>query len=76
MALSPVRLKPRKVSSKNSHPDHNTNERCDFEFSDIKPGNYAIAVIHDENRNGELDTHVWHLAEGYGFGGQVTMPVF
>jgi uncharacterized protein (DUF2141 family) len=27
----------------------------DFEFSDIKPGKYAIAVIHDENCNGELD---------------------
>jgi uncharacterized protein (DUF2141 family) len=40
-------------------------ERCDFEFSDIKPGNYAIAVIHDENRN-ELDTNMFGK-EGYGF---------
>jgi uncharacterized protein (DUF2141 family) len=32
-----------------------------FEFSDIKPGNYAIAVIHDENRNGELDTNMFGI---------------
>lgn len=39
-----------------------------FEFSDIKPGKYAIAVIHDENRNGELDTNLLGMPkEGYGF---------
>ncbi len=39
-----------------------------FEFSDIKPGNYAIAVIHDENHNGELDTNWLGIPkEGYGF---------
>jgi uncharacterized protein (DUF2141 family) len=47
-----------------------------FEFSDIKPGKYAIAVIHDENLNGELDTNLFGLpTEGYGFssGAEVTM---
>jgi uncharacterized protein (DUF2141 family) len=47
-----------------------------FEFSDIKPGKYAIAVIHDENRNGELDTNMFGIPkEGYGFssGAKVTM---
>ena len=29
--------------------------RCDFE--DIPPGRYAMAVIHDENMNGKLDTN-------------------
>jgi uncharacterized protein (DUF2141 family) len=39
-----------------------------FEFSDILPGKYAIAVIHDENRNGELDTNFFGIPkEGYGF---------
>ena len=40
--------------------------RCDFE--DIPPGRYALAVIHDENMNGKLDTN-WRGAptEGYGF---------
>jgi uncharacterized protein (DUF2141 family) len=47
-----------------------------FEFSDIKPGKYAIAVIHDENYNGELDTNFLGIpTEGYGFssGAKVTM---
>jgi uncharacterized protein (DUF2141 family) len=39
-----------------------------FEFSDIKAGTYAIVVIHDENRNGELDTNFLGIpTEGYGF---------
>lgn len=47
-----------------------------FEFSDIKPGKYAIVVIHDENRNGELDTNLFGIpTEGHGFssGAEVTM---
>ena len=37
-------------------------------FSDIQPGTYAIAVIHDENMNGELDTNwIGVPTEGYGF---------
>ena len=37
-------------------------------FSDIPPGTYAIAVIHDENMNGELDTNWLGVpTEGYGF---------
>ena len=40
--------------------------RCDFE--DIPAGTYAIAVIHDENLNGELDTNMFGIpTEGYGF---------
>lgn len=43
-----------------------THARCDFE--DIPPGRYAIAVIHDENMNGKLDTDwVGIPTEGYGF---------
>lgn len=45
-----------------------TGKDASFEFSDIKPGNYAIAVIHDENLNGELDTNLFGAPkEGYGF---------
>jgi uncharacterized protein (DUF2141 family) len=34
----------------------------------IKPGKYAIAVIHDENCNGKLDTNMFGIPkEGYGF---------
>ena len=40
--------------------------RCDFE--DIPPGTYALAVIHDENMNGKLDTNALGIPqEGYGF---------
>ena len=43
-----------------------TQARCDFE--DIPPGTYAIAVIHDENMDGKLDTNVFGIpTEGYGF---------
>lgn len=40
--------------------------RCDFE--DIAPGTYALAVIHDENMSGKLDTNRLGVpTEGYGF---------
>jgi uncharacterized protein (DUF2141 family) len=43
-----------------------TQARCDFE--DIPAGTYAIAVIHDENMNGKLDTNrIGIPTEGYGF---------
>lgn len=43
-----------------------TQARCDF--LDIPPGTYALAVIHDENMNGELDTNWLGIPEeGYGF---------
>ena len=43
-----------------------TKATCDF--ADIAPGTYALAVIHDENRDGELGTN-WtgKPKEGYGF---------
>ena len=44
--------------------------RCDFE--DIPPGTYAIAVVHDENMNGKLDTNFLGIpTEGYGFSNDV-----
>lgn len=40
--------------------------RCDFEA--IPPGTYALAVIHDENMNGKLDSNFLGVPkEGYGF---------
>ena len=36
-------------------------------FSAVAPGRYAIAVFHDENRNGKLDTFMGIPKEGYGF---------
>ena len=47
-----------------------TQARCDFE--DIAPGTYALAVIHDENMNGRLDTNWLGIPkEGYGFSNDV-----
>ena len=44
----------------------NTQARCDFE--DTPPGTYALAVIHDENMDGKLDTNWLGVpTEGYGF---------
>lgn len=45
--------------------------RSDFE--DIPPGTYAIAVVHDENMNGELDVNWLGVpSEGYGFSNDAT----
>jgi uncharacterized protein (DUF2141 family) len=38
-------------------------------FEELKPGAYAIGVIHDENENGELDSNmIGILREGFAFG--------
>lgn len=43
-----------------------TQGRCDF--LDIETGTYALAVIHDENMDGEIDTNWLGVpTEGYGF---------
>ncbi|MFC5497272.1 DUF2141 domain-containing protein [Caenimonas terrae] len=48
--------------------------RCDFE--DIPPGTYAMAVVHDENMNGQLDTNFLGIPrEGYGFSNDATGPL-
>jgi uncharacterized protein (DUF2141 family) len=40
--------------------------RCEFE--DIPPGTYALAVVHDENMNGQIDANWMKIPkEGYGF---------
>lgn len=52
---------------------------CDFE--DIPQGTYALAVVHDENMNGKLDTNWLGIpTEGYGFSndakGMLGAPLF
>ena len=43
----------------------------------IKPGSYAIGVIHDENNNGELDYNFLGIPkEGYGFSGTASRKEF
>jgi uncharacterized protein (DUF2141 family) len=37
-------------------------------FEGIKPGKYAVMVMHDENDNGKLDSNILGIPkEGYGF---------
>jgi len=48
------------------------NTEAQFVFEDIPPGTYALAVIHDENMNGKLDTNWLGIPrEGYGFSNDV-----
>ncbi len=37
-------------------------------FNDIKPGDYAVSIIHDANTNGDLDSNAMGIPkEGFGF---------
>lgn len=36
-------------------------------FADVPPGDYALSVMHDENKNGRLDTTLAIPREGFGF---------
>jgi uncharacterized protein (DUF2141 family) len=36
-------------------------------FADVRPGTYALALVHDENGNGKLDTRLIIPREGFGF---------
>ena len=39
-----------------------------FTFSGVMPGRYAIALLHDENRNGKIDRALFLMPkEGFGF---------
>ncbi|PKP98399.1 MAG: hypothetical protein CVT76_02465 [Alphaproteobacteria bacterium HGW-Alphaproteobacteria-15] len=43
-------------------------ETIEIRFSGVKPGNYAIALLHDENDNGKADRALGMMPkEGYGF---------
>ncbi len=36
-------------------------------FTDLRPGRYAIAILHDENGNGKVDKTLMLPREGFGF---------
>jgi uncharacterized protein (DUF2141 family) len=47
-------------------PIHGRTARCVFEG--LEPGTWAFTFIHDEDRDGELDTNFFGVpTEGYGF---------
>lgn len=44
------------------------NREAVFTVAGLRPGNYAVAVFHDENGNGEFDQGLFGIPlEGYGF---------
>lgn len=43
-------------------------KRVRVEFSGLRPGSYAVAILHDENANGEMDFNLIGIPkEGFGF---------
>jgi uncharacterized protein (DUF2141 family) len=48
-----------------------TDIRESFTFKDLPPGRYAVAVYHDSNNNGKLDTILFIPTESYGFSNNV-----
>lgn len=43
-------------------------ERVVIRFAEVKPGDYAVALLHDENDNGKADRAMGMMPkEGYGF---------
>lgn len=43
-------------------------DKVEIRFTGVKPGNYAIALLHDENDNGKADRAMGMMPkEGYGF---------
>lgn len=47
-----------------------------YKFTDVPDGTYAVAVIHDENKNNKLDKNFFGIPkEGYGFSNNIR-PMF
>ncbi len=47
-----------------------------YKFTDVPDGTYAVAVIHDENKNNKLDRNFFGIpSEGYGFSNNIR-PAF
>jgi uncharacterized protein (DUF2141 family) len=43
-----------------------------IQFKDLPMGEYSVAVIHDENNNGKLDTNIFGIpTEAYGFSNNI-----
>lgn len=61
---------PRKVST--GKVVKVTENEMQVSFPDIKPGNYAVSVLHDENQNKDMDQgRLGMPKEGYGFSNNV-----
>lgn len=48
------------------------NQQAVVNFADIPPGNYAAAILHDENDDGKMNSNFLGIPkEGYGFSNNV-----
>lgn len=46
-----------------------TGNELRFVFDNLKPGDYAVSILHDENDNGEMDSNLVGMPkEGFAFG--------
>jgi len=50
------------------------NLTAETEFADLPAGDYAVAVYHDKNGNGDLDTFFRVPREDYGFSNDARSP--
>ncbi len=51
--------------STSAHPE---NGHATCRFDGVPPGSYAVAILHDENANGKMDTNIIGIPrEGWGF---------
>jgi uncharacterized protein (DUF2141 family) len=49
--------------------------RANVRFAGLRPGRYAVAVLHDENRNSKMDFNFLGMPlEGYGFSNDASAP--
>jgi uncharacterized protein (DUF2141 family) len=46
-----------------------------FRFEGVAPGTYAIAIVHDENRNNKMDLSLFIPKEGFAFSRNPTITV-
>lgn len=52
-----------------------TDKGATLLFRDIPPGNYAVAILHDENNNQKMDKNFFGIPkEGYGFSNNASAP--
>lgn len=55
-------------AAKSYHAVGDAAGRVTLTFSDVQPGRYAIALLHDENANGKADRAAMMIPrEGFGF---------
>ena len=53
-----------------------TNGQASCGFNDLKPGVYAVAVFHDEDGDGEMDSLLGIPTEGFGFSNNAKPGMF